>query len=148
MQFALDHCDTVKAKKLFQECSCQMKKQIPNAKDKQTEENMIETVDLFDKRIKEVEPDKDCSCEDMRKFYKGIGLGFKFAEGFGLGVVLASVNGAIQLVEEGFETAACRLKRNDLRGAATGFVAGGLHGASRGVGDGLFKGLRIPLEKC
>lgn len=147
IQAALDNNNPAAAKWMLEQYSCDLRDHIPNEKDERLRQHMIETANLLDENLCEIDPDKDCSKENLHKFIEGIFLFAKLTDGFLTGLLDGFVEGTIRLVKQGTETGLCRLKKGDLLGTVTGIMAGGLHGVNQGGGDGLFTGLGRPLQK-
>lgn len=112
-----------------------MKQKMPDKKDEQNRSEWIKTMNLLDQNLKEVKPDRDCSCHDLKILYKAIVFSGKLCGAYGLATPILLIDGAKQMMNEGLDTGLCRLNEGDLKGTATGILAGGLYGLNQGSGN-------------
>lgn len=138
MQTALNNNDSFKAKELFEQHLCELKRRSQNEKDKRTQQMMMNSMNLLGQKVKEVKPDRNCSCKDFIKLFKGILLGINLMIGFTLKEVSTPGNGVITAVTEGIKTGLCRSHDggNPLK-TVTGALAGGTYGLNKGAITGV-----------
>lgn len=145
MQTALNNNNAAKAKQILQECSIQMKHQISTTDHDETRQNLMKTVNVFDKRLEEVKPDRRCSCDDIRKILGGFLLFIKATTGYGIGTVTAPVGLVSGGIKVALDTASNRLKKGDLPGTVSGALAGFTYkGIDSGVNN-FYSGFRSLL---
>lgn len=145
MKNALKCRDTAAAKKIMQECCDHMKNETPNVKDPKLRQQMEQTTQLIDQKLKCMKPRRESSIEDIRN---GIQLILYFPEilgGVGLGSALANAGGLIGGIKEGIRTGRDRLCTGDIPSTLTGTGAGFTHGFVDAGCKNFFKGLGYPL---
>lgn len=153
MQTALDNNNATEAKEILQQFSCRMKEEFRTIDDYSTRENLMKTINIFDDRLRRVEPDKHCSRNDIRKLI-GEGGAFLFPEllaGYGIGSAVTFVGFATEGTSTAVKTGLHRCKNKDLTGTFTGILLGLVYGGYKGYLNAFFTGFRTPFtndEQC
>lgn len=147
MLTALDNNDAFTAKQLMQKCTCQMKQHCDSVEDSKTRQNLMKTVNLYSRRLEAVDPDDECSCDDMRTIFGAATLLLELVAAIGtastfqnFGFILGGLKNAIKL-------GLYRYKHGDYSGIVTGILVGLTFGANSCGTNTFFRAFRIPLSQ-
>lgn len=145
VQNALNNNNPAKAIRLLNQYSCQMKDDICSVENEPFRRNLMKSVNLFDRRLRQLKPDKHCSCDDIKKFAESTLLYPEVVAGFFTGFTLGPIGLLVGGVEGARRTSLSRLKCGNYAGAVTGLLVGLIYGAEYGYVYGFFYGFPIPV---
>lgn len=114
------------------------------ANDYKTGQNMMKTVNSIHSNLKNIDPNKDCSCDYLKKIIKGSLFAPSLIGGYYSSFFIGFAEAMFRTPAEGLSTAKSRLDNGDIVGTATGLLAGGVHGLTSGGINGAIGSLRIP----